>query len=112
MSDPVVIIVAPARRPGCYVAYLDGETEPLCSGRAPFLAACRALLARGFAPQLQAVMRWDRDGCDALKATIGIAAGLRVKEGNDGSPSLAPYSRMPNIGTPEGADVPISEAES
>jgi hypothetical protein len=112
MSDPVVIIVAPARRPGCYVAYLDGESEPLCTSRAPFLAAARALQARGFAPDVQLVMRRDPNGMDCLKAPLGIATGLRVKEG--GSPCFAPYSQLPNIAAKEATegDDAISEAES
>jgi hypothetical protein len=112
MSDPVVIIAAPARRPGCYLAYLDGETEPLCTSRAPFLAAARALQARGFAPGVQLVMRRDPDGMDCLKAPLGIAAGLRVKEGDDRSPCFAPYSEFRTDKAPEVADGPIKKAAS
>jgi hypothetical protein len=110
MSDPLVIIVAPARRPGRYVAYLDGETEPLCTSRAPFLAAARALQARGFAPDVQLVMRWDRDGIDCLKAQLGNAAGLRVKEGDGASPCFAPYSEFKTAKALEVANGPIKAA--
>src|SRR5262249_10841778 len=63
----------------------------------PFLAGCRALLARGFDPNAVAVMRHEGSTTDSLRGRIGKAAELTVSEATaDGKPRSAPYPPFPD----------------
>jgi hypothetical protein len=119
----LVIVVEPARRadgkraPGLFTATLEGETHPLVSSRAPFLAGARALLKRGFPASAKLIMRWRGADHDSLAAPLGYAASLAVEERNHGTPSLcfAPYAELPGALRTKAhaaADVPFSDVES
>jgi len=91
MSDPVVILIVSAGRAGLFNARLaDGRV--LATGTAtPFLAGCRRLIELGFDPARPVVMRHAGSVHDALKATIGAAAKLTVRETVSG-PKLGLWS--------------------
>jgi hypothetical protein len=57
---------------------------------APLLGAARLLLAEGIAPETVLQMRHGGGDTVALTVTVGVAAGLRVDEGN-GTPRFAKW---------------------
>jgi hypothetical protein len=60
----------------------------------PFCDAARALLAEGIKPTTTLVMRHPSSPYDALRSTVGVAAGLTVVNDNGGKPIFrkwAPY---------------------
>lgn len=83
-SRDVVIIVAPADRRDRFSASLDGGVL-VKSSRTPFLDAARALLRKGRDPSTTIVMRHRGSHVDALRARLGAAARLTVRE-EDGRP--------------------------
>jgi hypothetical protein len=74
-----ITIVARPNGRGRYDALHAGETL-VKSTSIPFLAGCRALLARGFDPDAVAVMRHEGSNTDSLRGRIGKAAELAVLE--------------------------------
>ena len=57
----------------------------LCISEQPLLDAARALLARGIAqPDDTVVMRHAGSHVDALRARVGVAAGLAIEVGRAG----------------------------
>jgi hypothetical protein len=56
----------------------------------PFFDAARVLLAKGVAPDMALVMRHAGAHHDALRSTVGKAAGLSV-ENSGGKPAFRPY---------------------
>src|SRR5260370_29245749 len=91
----IALIVSPSltkdgrKAAGLFDAFHDGRciversTTPFCQG-------ARVLLAEGTDPSTPIVMRHGYDGCDALRSTIGAAAGLSVAEG-DRLPRFVPW---------------------
>ena len=80
-----VITVSPhirsdgTKHPNAFVARLAGEV--LCVSETPLLDAARALLARGIAqPDDAIVMRHAGSHVDALRARVGVAAGLAISD--------------------------------
>jgi hypothetical protein len=91
----VTVFVAPVGR-GLYSATNLGGRKIVAASRTPLLAAARILLAEGMPPATVIEMRrtgavtWD------LRAPIGVAAGLDVREGPYG-PKFVRY-REPHEG--------------
>src|SRR5258706_8864851 len=52
----------------------------------PFCDAVRVLLAEGVRPETVFVMRHEGSPHDALRSTVGVAAGLTVADGSVGRP--------------------------
>jgi hypothetical protein len=96
---PLSIVVSPrpcrkADAEQQYEARLEGEL--LCLSRTPFLAAARALLEKGHAPQTEIAMLHAGSDVVALRARLGDAARLTVREDEKGA-RLAAY-RPPGAG--------------
>ena len=72
------------------------ECAPLCLSRAPFLAAARALLEKGHAPETEIAMTHAGSDLVALRARLGDAARLTVREDQKGA-RFAAY-RPPGAG--------------
>jgi hypothetical protein len=66
----------------------------------PFCDAARLLLAEGIKPNTILVMRHAGSGADALRSSVGVAAGLTVADDNGGKPIFrkwSPYNREETI---------------
>jgi hypothetical protein len=74
-----LLIVEPVGRRGKFAARLDGRLL-VRSSRTPFLDAARALIAEGVDPSTVLVTRHAGSEVDALRARLGVAAGLTVRE--------------------------------
>jgi hypothetical protein len=62
----------------------------------PFCDAARVLLAEGIKPDAILVMRHGGSAADALRSSVGVAAGLTVADDNGGKPIFrkwSPYDR-------------------
>ena len=68
----------PKKWAGLFDARLGGRL--LCTSRQPFLAAARVLVSEGHDPDTVLVMRHAGSQVDALKAKLGAAAKLTIKE--------------------------------
>jgi hypothetical protein len=77
-AQPVIITIV-GRRRGLYDTYLGG-TLLLAGTRQPILDGCRSLLAVGFDPGTNVVMKRVGSGVESLRGTIGVAAKLTVDE--------------------------------
>ena len=85
------IIVTPAPRgAGRFEARLDGHDRVLCVSRTPFFDAARKLLAQGYDPDDLLMLRHAGSDTDSLRAKLGTAASLTVKETGYG-PELQPW---------------------
>ena len=72
---------------------VERSTTPLCD-------AARVLLAEGIKPDTVLVMRRPGSPADALRSTVGVAAGLTVADDNGGKPTFrkwSPYDREETI---------------
>jgi hypothetical protein len=66
----------------------------------PFCDAARVLLAEGADPATRFIMRHAGSVADALRSTVGAAAGLTVADDNGGKPIFrkwSPYDREETI---------------
>jgi hypothetical protein len=66
----------------------------------PFCDAARVLLAEGADPAAKFVMRHENSSYDALRSTVGAAAGLTVADDNGGKPIFrkwSPYDKEETI---------------
>ena len=88
-----VIAVSPhvgadgTKHPNAFEARLAGAV--LCVSETPLLDGARALLARGIAqPDDTIVMRHAGSHVDALRARVGVAAGLAIEDRPSGNPGL------------------------
>ncbi len=68
-----------AKHPNAFEARFAGEVK--CVSEAPLLDAARALLAQGIAHRDDTIV-------DALRARIGVAAGLAIEDRPSGAPGL------------------------
>jgi hypothetical protein len=108
----LVIIIAPVDQRGGFSARLNGRL--LVTSRTPFLDAARCLIAEGSDPFSIIVMRHAGSEIDALRARLGVAAGLIIEERNARAPRFVPYrardltegSRRTPAGGPAGPVVP------
>ena len=87
----VTIIVTPLGR-GQYEARLEGRVL-VGSTTEPLLAAARALLAQGVAPETPIAMRHEGADHAALRSTVGKAVRLTVEAGKDGVPRFARFRK-------------------
>jgi hypothetical protein len=90
----ITIIVVPVpQAPGRFSAKLAGTHELLAtSSRAPFLDAARRLLELGHSADAVLVMKHAGSDIACLRAAVGKAAALTVKEKAGGSrPRFAPW---------------------
>jgi len=85
-----IILVSPAGG-GRYTARDPDSGRVLATSREPFFAAARQLLAEGADPTTPLVMRWGGSSVDALRSTVGTAAGLTVVENDRGRPTFARF---------------------
>jgi|SRR5215208_3348179 len=84
---------------GLYTASLDGRL--LCTEREPFLAAARVLLAEGVPADTPIVMRRLGSSVDALRSTVGVAAGLAVREEQGRGPEIVRWkAHSVGVGVP------------
>ncbi len=78
----------------------DGKVDGRCiveRSTTPFCDAARVLLAEGVRPEAKLVMRHADSLADALRSTVGAAAGLTVRQDN-GPPGFTRY-RAPDFRT-------------
>jgi hypothetical protein len=96
IRQTVTINIAPtASSPGHFVAKLASNGDVLvASSRIPFLDAARRLLELGHAADTVLVMKHGQT--ESLRATIGIAAALTVKETEYG-PAFRLYDGPPRL---------------
>src|SRR5262249_39035007 len=91
----ITILARPNGR-GRYDALYLGETL-VKSSNTPFLAGCRALLARGFDPNAVAVMRHEGSNTDSLRGRIRKAAQLTgIEATTHRRARFAPYRPFPD----------------
>lgn|SRR5262245_12615132 len=109
MSAPtVVVVVSAGRTPGRFTAKLASDRRVLvASSRTPFLAAARRLLRLGYPADATLAMRHAGSETESLRATIGNAAALTVKETEHG-PAFRPYDGLPRLSAtpPTAPDLP------
>jgi hypothetical protein len=87
----IVIEVQALASPGRFSASVDGR-EVVQSSKTPFLDAARVLRAEGVDPGTLLVMRHKGSNVDALKAALGVAAGMAVREDDRGRLRFTPYA--------------------
>jgi len=80
-----VVVVAPVDRCDRFSAHLEDGRLLVKTSRQPFLDAARVLLAEGADPHTTILMRHRGSDVNALRAQLGVAAGLTVRE-EDGRP--------------------------
>jgi hypothetical protein len=90
-----IIVVEPARRrslragPDVFDVRLAGADRVVLTSREPFFAAARFLIAEDIAaPTDCLIMKYVGSDVDALRAVVGAAAALAVREGVSESPRL------------------------
>jgi len=88
LADPlkaqISIVVEPVGNHGRFSARFDGRVL-VASSRQPFLDAARVLLAEGRDPSIILTMRHAGNPTECLRARLGVAAGLTVRD-EDGRP--------------------------
>jgi hypothetical protein len=90
-ASTLVVIVAPApRSAGRFEAHLDGDDHVLCVSTTPFLTAARKLVAQGYDLGLTLILRHAGSDTDSLRAKLGTAASLTIKE-TGYAPQLQPW---------------------
>jgi hypothetical protein len=72
-----------------YDTFCNGRL--LCTSRTPFLSAARVLQEQGFPPNLMISLWHEGSAHPSLRATIGQAAGLTVRETSKDGPVLVAY---------------------
>ena len=88
MNDMTIIVSPSLNRDGrldysgrgpLFDARVDGRVI-VTRSTTPFCDTARALLVEGMPPDTIIMMRHGYDGCDALRSTVGYAAGMTVSE--------------------------------
>jgi hypothetical protein len=99
MFSMIEIVVSPEpRNPGSpprkarFIARLERPGRVLGTFSDPLLGAARVLLSEGVPHETRLQMRHAGSGTIALTSTVGVAAGLTVKEEtSDGKPRFAKW---------------------
>jgi hypothetical protein len=82
-----LVVISPTGAPDHYDAFVDGELV-VNSTRQPFVDAARALLERGAASNSWLILRHADSDIDSLRAKVGVAAKLTVRDRADGVPTF------------------------
>jgi hypothetical protein len=100
-TTPVVLVVSPSLNIDGRKAYstrgqlFDGKVDGrvvVKRSTTPFCDAARVLLAEGVRPEAKLVMRHANSPYDALRSTVGAAAGLTVADDTGGKPIFTKWS--------------------
>jgi hypothetical protein len=119
-TAPVVLVVSPSLNVDGRKAYstrgqlFDGKVDGrfvVERSTMPFCDGARVLLAEGVDPATKLVMRHAGSVADALRSTIGAAAGLTVADDTGGKPVFRKWSPYDREGTIPVAS-PMREMES
>jgi hypothetical protein len=115
--DLTIIVTPTGRRSGHFDARLEGGCVIVKASRQPFLDAARALIGRGADPSIILEMWHDGAVQCALRAPLGVAAALDVRETPNG-PAFRPFMAsqsllaappiVPNEGTSFGANTNVA----
>jgi hypothetical protein len=104
-ATTIVLVVSPSLNADGRRAYstrgqlFDGKVDGrfvVKRSTTPFCDAARVLLAEGIRPDTALVMRHAGSVADALRSTVGAAAGLTVADDTGGKPVFrkwSPYDR-------------------
>jgi hypothetical protein len=107
-TAPVVLVVSPSLNVDGRKAYstrgqlFDGKVDGrfvVERSTTPFCDAARVLLAEGADPATRFIMRHEGSPHDALRSTVGAAAGLTVADDNGGKPIFRKWSPYDREGT-------------
>ncbi len=100
-STAIVLVVPPSLNADGQKAYstrgqlfdskVDGRSVVKRS-TTPFCDAARVLLAEGADPSTRFIMRHEGSPHDALRSTVGVAAGLTVVDDKGGKPIFTKWS--------------------
>jgi hypothetical protein len=87
----LIVVATPAPGGGGrFEARVDGHDRVLCVSRTPFFDAARELLAQGYDTNDLLMLRHAGSNTDSLRAKLGTAASLTVKETGYG-PHVQPW---------------------
>jgi hypothetical protein len=120
IATTIVLVVSPSPNVDGRKAYstrgqlFDGKVDGRWIAKrstTPFCDAARVLLAEGVRPETVLVMRHEGSPHDALRSTVGAAAGLTVADDNGGKPIFRKWSPYDREGTIPVAS-PMREMES
>ena len=108
IATTIVLVVSPSPNVDGRKAYstrgqlFDGKVDGRWIAKrstTPFCDAARVLLAEGVRPETVLVMRHEGSPHDALRSTVGAAAGLTVADDNGGKPIFRKWSPYDREGT-------------
>jgi hypothetical protein len=108
IATTIVLVVSPSPNEDGRKAYstrgqlFDGKVDGRWIAKrstTPFCDAARVLLAEGVRPETVLVMRHEGSPHDALRSTVGAAAGLTVADDNGGKPIFRKWSPYDREGT-------------
>ncbi len=121
MGEAIVITVSLVRETDDRRAYstrgqlFDGAVDGLAivtRTTQPLMDAARVLLGDGTAPATPLALRHAGSAADALRSTVGAAAGLTIKDDSVGKPVFRQWSPSPfNGGTAVPGSPPVRPAE-
>jgi len=102
IATALVLVVSPSLNAVAYSTHgqlFDGKVNGhsiVKRSTTPFCKAVRVLIAEGIKPDTTFVMRHAGSAADALRSTVGVAAGLTVADDSGGKPIFrkwSPYDR-------------------
>jgi hypothetical protein len=83
----------PGRPNNALYTVTDATGRELCSARTPLFTAARVLLQEGHAPSAIVLMTREGDASWSLKAPLGVAAKLTVRESESAGPVFVRYDQ-------------------
>jgi hypothetical protein len=94
-NNSLQLILRPTDRHGQFEALLDGRR--LCVSRHPILDAARILIAQGLPPD--SILSAFHDGAElqCIRARLGTAARLTVRENDKRGPDFVAYEPFPSV---------------
>ncbi len=96
-SGPIIHVTyrktpsAPGRPPNSHFTVTDATGRDLCFSRTPLLSAARVLLQEGHDPASTVFMTREGEASWSLKAPLGVAAKLTVRENDSAGPIFVAY---------------------